>query len=115
MHKYLKVFALFILTTSFTASAEKKGHIGFTVDVSVDGYFSPTLSEVEVTEVVENSPAELAGIKAGQKILSIDGCKVPGCPAKKAKKLMARKSGDILPLLVNNADGKEVLVIIHVK
>jgi len=115
MLRYIKALAFIFLITSFTVSAETKGHVGLTVNVSVEGYFSPKLSEVEVTDVLPSSPAELAGIKVGQKILSIDGCRVPGCPAYEAKELMNKKPGETLSLLVSNVDGKPVLVNIHVK
>jgi C-terminal processing protease CtpA/Prc len=60
------------------------------------------------------SPAELAGLESGEKILAIDGCEIPGCPASKAKKLMARNIGDILPLLVEKLDGSKHELVIKV-
>ena len=113
--RYFKVLILIISIFSFSSNAKEKGHIGFTVDVSVSGFFSPELKSVNVKEVIVGSPADLAGVKKGQKILSIDGCEVPGCPAKKAKKLMARKPGDTLPLLVEKLNGEQLVVKILVK
>lgn len=110
-----KILALFIFTLSNSAYAEEKGKIGFSLNIVVSGFFSPELAEVTVKEVFADSPAEAAGVLAGQKILSIDGCDIPGCPASKAKKLMKRKSGDILPILVEESDGNQILINIRVK
>jgi C-terminal processing protease CtpA/Prc len=81
------------------------GKIGIAAGVSVDGFFNPEITEFKIDEVHSGSPAEKAGIKAGQLVIELDGCKIPGCPAGKAKKLMDKKTGDILPLLVKNPDG----------
>lgn len=109
------IYLALLVTSSFAASAEEKGHIGFAVNVLVEGLFSPKLSSVKVIDVIPDSPAELAGIVAGQEILSIDGCKIPGCPASKGKDLINRKPGEFLPLLIRKVDGEQVLVNIHVK
>lgn len=96
----------------FAALAE--GKIGIVAGVSVDGFFSPEITEFKIDNVQSGSPAEKAGIKVGQLVIELDGCKIPGCPADKAKKLMAKETGEILPLLVKNLDGSEVLLKIHV-
>jgi len=114
MHDLI-ILILTISFFSFSLQAKEKGHIGFAIDVSVSGFFSPELKSVNIKNVTANSPADLAGIKKGQKILSIDGCEIPGCPADKAKKLMSRKSGEILPLLIEKLDGEKVLIKIHVE
>jgi C-terminal processing protease CtpA/Prc len=116
MHTFrFLVLILVIFMFSTSTYAEEKGRLGFSVEVAVEGFFSPKLSKVVVKEVFENSPAAMAGIIAGQEILSIDGCEIPGCPAGKAKKLMKRNSGDILPILVKKMDGNQSLINIHVK
>lgn len=97
---------------SFNALAE--GKIGITAGVSVDGFFKPEITEFRIDKVEAESPAEKAGAKAGQLVIELDGCKIPGCPADKAKKLMDKKIGEMLPLLVKNVDGSEVLLKIHV-
>jgi len=113
--RYLKVLILIISISSFSLHAKEKGRIGFSIDVSVSGFFSPELTSVNIKDVTKGSPADLAGIKKGQKILSIDGCGIPSCPADKAKKLMSRKSGEVLPLLIKKLNGQQVLIKIQVK
>lgn len=106
--KNLLIFLLF----PFAVFAE--GKIGIAVGVSVDGFFSPEITEFKIDEVHSGSPAEKAGVKVGQLVIELDGCKIPGCPANKAKKLMDKETGEILPLLVKNLDGSKVLLKIHV-
>ena len=96
----------------FIAFAE--GKIGIAAGVSVDGFFNPEITEFKIDEVHSGSPAEKAGVKVGQLVLELDGCKIPGCPADKVKKLMDKEIGEILPLLVKNPDGSEVLLKIKV-
>ena len=103
------ILSLFL---SFGAFAE--GKIGIAAGVSVDGFFSPEIIEFKIDKVHSGSPAEKAGAKVGQLVIELDGCKIPGCPANKAKKLMDKEAGEILPLLVKNLDGSEVLLKIHV-
>lgn len=97
----------------FCAFAE--GKIGIAAGVSVDGFFSPEITEFKIDEVHSGSPAEKAGVKVGQLVIELDGCKIPGCPADKAKKIMSKEAGAILPLLVKNPDGSEILLKIHVE
>jgi len=112
----IKFLVFLVLTVSFNALAEDEGKIGFTGKIGVDGFFSPEITSFIVEEVKSNSPAEKAGILAGQTILSIDGCKIPGCSANKAKKsLKNRKPGDILTLLIEKQNGTQVLIDIHIE
>jgi C-terminal processing protease CtpA/Prc len=113
-YSYRVLFALVCLSSSIDLNAGEKGSIGFSAEVSVSGFFSPELTEVKVKEVFAGSPAELAGLEIGEKILAIDGCEIPGCPASKAKKLMARNIGDTLPLLVEKLDGSKHDIVIKV-
>lgn len=110
-----KILFVVLLVMSTAVFASEKGSIGFSAEVSVSGFFSPELSEVKVKEVFANSPAELAGVVVGDKILAIDGCNIPGCSATKGKKLMAKAPGEKLPLLVEKADGSQISIIIDVR
>ncbi len=106
------------MTLAFSAAsiAGEEVTIGFAVDVNVGGsFFAPRLEDASVKEVVAGSSAELAGLVVGQKILSIDGCDIPGCPAKKAQEIMQLESGDLLPILVEESNGTQSLITIHVK
>ncbi|MCJ8319803.1 MAG: PDZ domain-containing protein [Colwellia sp.] len=102
------VFLLSIISSGILAADEVK--LGISGQVSVDGFFSPTVTSFIVKKVEPNSPAEKAGIAVGQKIISIDNCKIPGCPADEAKKLMRKQSGEILQLVLENEDGSQIPV-----
>jgi C-terminal processing protease CtpA/Prc len=109
---FLCFFALIIPISS---SAAEKGNLGFAVDLVIEmNIFSAKIHEITITEVVSDSPAEKAGVKVGQKVLSIDGCAIPGCPARKAKKLMDKSPGDILIVEIEKLDGTHELINIHV-
>ncbi len=113
--QYFKILAIVILAASITSLAEDKGSIGFTLAYSLDGPFSTKVTAIKVTAVAPDSAAELAGIVTGHKILSIDDCKIPGCPKSKVIQLLTRKPGDIITLLINDDTGKQVLVNMRVK
>ncbi|MBA6287858.1 PDZ domain-containing protein [Colwellia sp. MB3u-4] len=108
----IRKILLISLFLPFAAFAD--GKIGIAAGVSVDGFFSPEITEFKIDKVHPGSPAEKAGVKVGQLVIELDGCKIPGCPADKAKKLMDKEIGEILPLLVKNLDGSKVLLKIHV-
>jgi C-terminal processing protease CtpA/Prc len=107
--KLITFFVLFILL-SFYCHAEDKGFSGLTLEVSVSGFFSPELSDIKVKEIAPNSPAKEAGIKVGDKLVTIDGCEIPGCPAYEGKKLMSKPAGQELPLSLERADGSKYSV-----
>ena len=112
--KPLLILCLFFLL-SFGANAEEKGYTGFTLDVGVSGFFSPELVSADVKKIDAGSPAEKAGIKVGDKLIAIDGCKIPGCPAKEGKKLISKQKGEQLPLVLQRADGTEYSVNVLVE
>ena len=109
-------FPLFIvLILSLPTSAAEKGQIGFSVEVAIEGsIFNAKIKEFRITGVIADSPADKAGVKVGQKVLSIDGCVIPGCSARKAKKIMNKKRGEILALKIEKLDGTHELINIHV-
>jgi C-terminal processing protease CtpA/Prc len=115
MNVRITSFPLFIvLILSLPSSAAEQGRMGFSVNVVVEGsIFSPKIKEIRITEVFSDSPAEKAGLKIGQKVLSIDGCVIPGCSARKAKKIMNKKPGEILVLEIEKMDGTRELINIH--
>jgi len=104
----LKFIIILISITSFNALAAEKVKLGVLGNVGSDVFFSPTITSFVIEKVEPNSPAEKAGIVAGQKIISIENCKIPGCPASEAKELMRKESGEILQLLLENEDGSQV-------
>lgn len=108
----LRLLVLLLLMMPFLSYAEdeeqKPG--SFSVAVSASGFFRPKLTEVEVIEVSKNSPAEKAGMVAGQKIRSINGCQIPGCPVTEMEKLMGKNLAQPLSLLVETEEGKQTLI-----
>ncbi len=103
--------SLFFLFVAFA-----KGKLGIAVGVSVDGFFSPKIkiTKFKIYKVHFGSLAEKAGIKVGKLVIELDGCKILDYPADKAKKLMDKETGAILPFLVKNLDGSKALLRIHV-
>ncbi|WP_269530804.1 PDZ domain-containing protein [Chitinimonas sp. BJYL2] len=91
-----------------------EGSVGISVSVSVDGIFSPTLKAATIKEVKPGSPAEDAGVKAGDLIRKIDDCAIPGCPGSRAKTLMDKAPGEILRLTLERADKRVEEVSIKV-
>lgn len=96
----IRSFILILLLVPFTVQAEDKGYMGFSIKTSISGIFKPKLKQVLVKEVITGSPADKAGLKPGNQIIEIDGCKIPGCPVEKAKSLMNKKKGNALILLI---------------
>ncbi|WP_212747816.1 PDZ domain-containing protein [Pseudoalteromonas sp. S558] len=107
MHMF-KFIAILISITSLNALAGEEVKLGVLGNVGADGFFSPKITSFIIEKVEPNSPAEKAGIVAGQKIISIENCKIPGCPASEAKELMRKESGEILQLLLENEDGSQL-------
>ena len=110
--KVLFVFCLFFF--SFDSIAEKPIKIGVTWDVTASGFFSPEVDKITAKKVLANSPAEKAGLKVGDKVLSIEDCNIPGCAISKAKAYLKSDSGSKLHLVVENQDGEAKNIIITV-
>lgn len=110
--KVLFIFCLFFY--SFNSVAEKPIKIGATWDVTASGFFSPEIEEIRVKKVVANSPAENAGLKVGHKVLSIEDCNIPGCPASKAKAYLKSDTGTKLHFVVENQNGETENIVITV-
>ena len=107
---YTRILLFFFLSVPVISSAEEKGYMGFSIDVSVSGFFNPKLKEVLIKEVAQNSPAERSGLKPKQSVLEINGCKIPGCETDQAKFLMSKQRGETLVLLVKKLDGETVKI-----
>ena len=77
-------------------------------------FFSPEVDKITAKKVLANSPAEKAGLKVGDKVLSIEDCNIPGCAISKAKAYLKSDSGSKLHLVVENQDGEAKNIIITV-
>lgn len=98
-----KVLVGFLLLLASNAHAVDKG---FTLDVTVSGFFSPEVSKAVIKSVVAESPAEQAGLSVGDEVLAIEGCEIPGCSAKNAKASFNKEAGDVLVLKMKKPNGE---------
>lgn len=60
----------------------------------------PAIEELEIIKVDLGSPAARAGIKVGDRVVSIENCGIPGCSAARARQLLALSPGDEITLLM---------------
>lgn len=103
-----------IVCAACTGFAKEKGAIGFSGDVAVDGFFNPEIASFKVKEVYADSPAEKAGLVAGDEVLAIDDCEIPGCDTDDAQELMEKSPGEELRLKVKTKEGEEKDIVILV-
>jgi len=100
----LKLLFLSALIFTNAVYAENEGKRGFVMDVAVGGFFSPEVKSAKVISLEPSSNAEKAGIKVGHELIAVHDCKIPGCPAKKAKKMMTKKAGEVVLLSFRRED-----------
>jgi len=113
--QYQKVITLFLLILfSSNSSADKKIKMGVTWGYTASGFFSPEIEELIVKKVVANSPAEQAGLKVGDKVISVEDCNIPGCSASKAKGYLKPDSGAELHFVIENNKGEIENIVITV-
>ncbi|WP_353937284.1 PDZ domain-containing protein [uncultured Pseudoalteromonas sp.] len=62
--------------------------------------FSPEISGIDIIKVYADPVADLAGLKVGDKVIELDSCAIPDCPAEVTKKSMTKNSGETLLLLI---------------
>ena len=99
---------LAVCLMALSGAALAKGRLGFAVQVSTDGMFSATLTEVKVSAVHPDSPAQKAGLLAGDVITELGGKRIEGSSGLDLKKTIAGvKPGDHLKLVVLRS-GKSV-------
>lgn len=113
---FLFAFSVLILAvvSSPAVAAQPEGVVGFSVEVEGDGSFwKPVIKTAKVVGVRSGSPAEAAGLKVGDEILSIQGIEVADSNARKIAKLVQVSPGEHLRLVVRNVAGevKEIEII----
>ena len=108
-------FLLLAFITATSYADEEFGERGFVLEVSVSGFFSPEVEEAVVVSVEEDSSAKQHGVTIDDKLVAIFDCKIPGCPAKKAKGLMQKKSGETLNLTFEKPDGNQYTADVTLK
>ena len=109
------VISILLTIISLCSYADEHGEKGFKLDVTVSGFFSPEVKKAIIKSVVEGSSAEKEGIEIGHELVAIDGCKIPGCSASKAKGMLQKNVGETVTLTLVKPDGKtyEALVLLQ--
>lgn len=103
----LSAFFLLVSLWSSVSAAQPQGVVGFTVEVDGDGSFwKPIIKRVIVESVRPGSPAEAAGLLAGDEILLVQGAGVADANARKVAELVQVVPGEHLLLVVRGAAGK---------
>jgi C-terminal processing protease CtpA/Prc len=98
---------LLLALLSGNALAEDHGYFGFALKVVTHGFFlAPTISDLSIDKVMPGTPAERAGIRAGDRILEVEGKPVAGSKALDLKASATRMPGQTLHLTLRHADGQ---------
>ena len=98
--------ALLLLLLAGVASAGEHGFFGFALKVETKGFFlAPTISALSIDQVIPGTPAARAGIRAGDRILAVEGQTVAGSKALELKAKASREVGQTLHLTLRHADG----------
>jgi len=93
-------------TATFAAQAAEPGVFGFQVSVDGEGFFlNPTIKEVRIDKVLAKSPAEAAGIAAGDVVVEIEGHAVTGTKADVLKPYLKREVGQATRFVIRKPDG----------
>ena len=88
--------------------AAERGWCGVNVKFETRGFLlARELDSVEIVAVARGSPAELGGLRAGDRILRIDGCEIPGCSEFQAGKALRRSIGETLRVRGRRSNGVE--------
>ena len=99
------VFALAIALPA-TVFATERGVIGVSMAIDSEGSFlSPTLRSIKIVMVIPESPAALAGIKAGDEVIEVAGRLVAGAKAREIQALAEKDVGQSLNLKVRHSEG----------
>lgn len=106
----IRVLIVVVCALFAPLSVAEKGAFGFELTIATKGMFSPKLERVVVASVSEGSAAEKAGIVAGDLLVAIEDCEVPGCRVSKARKLMDKQVGESATFKVVKEDGSDGLV-----
>lgn len=105
----MKYIITFLLLNILSASAySEEGSFGVETDVITTGLFPTKLESVTIATIEKGSSASKAGIKQGDKVVSIGGCLIPGCSAFKAKKLMQKEKGEQLEFEIVSEGGEVI-------
>lgn len=88
------------------AFAAERGVFGFSMSVDSEGFFlNPTLRSIKIEKVVPASPAERAGLLAGDEVLEVEGRVVAGAKGREIQALAEKNVGETLKLKVKHPGG----------
>lgn len=88
-------------------SKEKAKPVGFSLQVSGDGFFNPTVTKAVVKAILPGTPAEAAGIKVGDELVKVEGVVVPGNSGSVIKPRMEFVPGKPKKMVFKHPDGTE--------
>ncbi len=95
------------------AASAASARLGFSVSAETDGFFSKTLKQVKITAVVPASPAEQAGLRAGDDVESINDTPIAGTSGPKIMDIVhAVQPGEHLRLKVLRGGAERVIDIV---
>jgi C-terminal processing protease CtpA/Prc len=107
--RFLVLAAIAASTSAFAA----QGRLGFSVSVETDGFFSTTLKQVKITDVVKGAPAEQAGLLTGDEVEAVNDVQVAGTSGSKIMDMVhAVQPGDHLRLKVRRQGEEHLFDII---
>lgn len=79
--------------------------MGFSVSVRASGLLNPVAEAVVIQRVTPGSPADAAGLRAGDTVVAIDGVAVAGLDAARLRPLLALQAGEARRWQLRRADG----------
>lgn len=101
-------FAFFALAIALPAGvfAAERGVFGFSMTVDSDGFsMNPTLRSIKILTVMPESPAALAGMKAGDEVIEVAGRSVAGAKARELQALAEKEVGQSLNVKLRHPEG----------
>lgn len=104
MKKVIAALAfLFLLAQPALAEGEGDAWFGFGMTTSVSLFMN--ITSMAVNNLQPDSEAERAGVRNGQKVTAIAGCRIPGCGAREARKLFDVALGETVVFAFEREDG----------
>jgi C-terminal processing protease CtpA/Prc len=102
---------LFVAALALSVAAHAAhGRLGFSTEVETNGFLSTTLKRITIVSVVAGSPAQQAGLLAGDDVEAVNDLTVAGASGLRVKDIVeSTKPGDHLRLKVRRADGEHVV------
>lgn len=98
---------LLLASVAFQGWTGERGYFGFSPQVATSGFFlDPTVERITIAEVVPGSPAQRAGLRAGDEVVEVEGKSVAGMKARRVRELATRNVGESLRLALRRDGGR---------